>query len=158
MKKSFGALLISLVMVPTYTKAAVYDLKLVMQDRYEKDCAIRDDYDLYEFPNIAKVITPYVIKNKFVEERAYVSNTFFLKNVEYRGVPVKKVEFSYGNIAKQMNQTLYFDLSTLKAQKNFAKLKFNFQQNKEYAGLDVEKKGALVSVHCYWPDVNFAMN
>lgn len=71
---------------------------------------------------------------------------------------MKKIDFSYGNMAKQMNQTLYFDLSTLKAQKNFSKLKFNVQQNKEYAGLDVEKKGALVSVHCYWPDVNFAMN
>lgn len=57
-----------------------------------------------------------------------------------------------------MKQTLYFDLSTLKAQKNFSKLNFNVQQNKEYAGLDVEKKEALVSVHCYWPDVNFAMN
>ncbi|MGR0305075.1 hypothetical protein [Acinetobacter beijerinckii] len=104
------------------------------------------------------MIKPYVIKNRFVEERAYVSNTFFLKSVEYRGVPVKKIDFSYGNMAKQMNQTLYFDLSTLKAQKNFSKLKFNVQQNKEYAGLDVEKQGALVSVHCYWPDVNFAMN
>lgn len=76
MKKSFGVLLISLVVVPTYTKAAVYDLKLAMQDRYEKDCAIRDDYDLYEFTSVAKVIKPYVIKNRFVEERAYVSNTF----------------------------------------------------------------------------------
>lgn len=66
MKKSFRVLLITLVVVPTYTKAAVYDLKLVMQDRYGKDCAIRDDYDLYEFPSIAKVIKPYVIKNKFV--------------------------------------------------------------------------------------------
>jgi len=65
MKKSFGALLVSLVIVPTYTKAAVYDLKPVMQDRYEEDCAIRDDYDLYEFPSIAKVIKPYVVKNKF---------------------------------------------------------------------------------------------
>lgn len=92
MKKSFGVLLISLVIVPTYTKAVVCDLKLVMQDRYEKDCAIRDDYDLYEFPSIAKVIKPYVNKNKFVDEQAYVNNTFFLKSVEYRGVPVKKIE------------------------------------------------------------------
>jgi len=97
-----------------------------------------------------------LLKINFVEEQAHVSNTFFLKNVEYRGIPVKKIDFSYGNMAKQMNQTLYFDLSTVKA--HVPNLKFNFQQKKEYAGLDVEKKGALVSVHCYWPDVNFAMN
>ncbi|WP_130803101.1 hypothetical protein [Acinetobacter ihumii] len=155
MKKYLYCFLLAMAVIPTYSHSAAYDLQQVMQDRYEKDCAIRDNYDLYEFPNIAKVLRPYVIKNKFVEEQAYVSNTFFLKNVEYKGIPVKSIEFSYGNMAKQTNQTLYFDLSTAKAQHNFAKIKFNFKQPKQSAGLDIEKKGKFATVQCYWSDVNF---
>ena len=158
MKLFFWTLLLGFFVVPSYAKAVVYDLKQVMQDRYEKDCTIRDGYDLYEFPDIDKVLKTHVIKNKFVEEEAYVSNIFFLKNVGSKGVPIQKIEFSYGNIAKQMNQTLYFDLSTSKARESFAKIKFNFNQPKKYAGLNVEKKGKLALVQCYWPDVNFITN
>ena len=68
MKLFFWTLLLGIVVVPSYAKAVVYDLKQVMQDRYEKDCTIRDGYDLYEFPDIDKVLKTHVIKNKFVED------------------------------------------------------------------------------------------
>ena len=126
-----------------------FDLTPVLQDRYEKDCAVRPDYDLYKFPDISKKLQAYVVSH---EEPAVVSNVFTLKNVEYRGVPVSKIEFSYGNMAKQMNQALYFDLSTTKAKQNFSKIQFKRKQTKADASLDIEKEGSTTSVYCSWTD------
>ncbi|WP_336938130.1 hypothetical protein [Acinetobacter modestus] len=129
-----------------------FDLTPVLQDRYEKDCAVRSDYDLYKFPDISKKLQAYVVKNELEEEPAFVSNVFILKNVEYRGVPVTKIEFSYGNLAKQMNQALYFDLSTAKAKQSFSKIQFKRKQTKADASLDITKEGNMTSVYCSWTD------
>ena len=88
MKLFFWTLLLGIVVVPSYAKAVVYDLKQVMQDRYEKDCTIRDGYDLYEFPDIDKVLKAHVIKNKFVEEQVYVSNILSLIHISEPTRPV----------------------------------------------------------------------
>lgn len=129
-----------------------FDLTPVLQDRYEKDCAVRSDYDLYKFPDISKKLQAYVVKNELEEEPAFVSNVFILKNVEYRGVPVTKIEFSYGNLAKQMNQALYFDLSTAKAKQSFSKIQFKRKQTKADVSLDITKEGNMTSVYCSWTD------
>lgn len=129
-----------------------FDLTPVLQDRYEKDCAVRSDYDLYKFPDISKKLQAYVVKNELEEEPAFVSNVFILKNVEYRGVPVTKIEFSYGNLAKQVNQALYFDLSTAKAKQSFSKIQFKRKQTKADASLDITKEGNMTSVYCSWTD------
>lgn len=132
-----------------------FDLTPVLQDRYEKDCAVRHDYDLYKFPDISKKLQAYVVSHELEEEPAVVSNIFTLKNVEYRGIPVSKIEFSYGNMAKQMNQALYFDLSTAKAKQNFSKIQFKRKQTKADASLDIAKEGSTTSVYCSWTDQKF---
>ena len=150
MKKYIFTILVASISMHIQANPQTFDLTPVLQDRYEKDCAVRSDYDLYKFPDISKKLQAYVVKNELEEEPAFVSNVFILKNVEYRGVPVTKIEFSYGNLAKQMNQALYFDLSTAKAKQSFSKIQFKRKQTKADASLDITKEGNMASVYCSW--------
>lgn len=152
MKKYIFTILVASISMHIQANPQAFDLTPVLQDRYEKDCAVRSDYDLYKFPDISKKLQAYVVKNELEEEPAFVSNVFILKNVEYRGVPVTKIEFSYGNLAKQMNQALYFDLSTAKAKQSFSKIQFKRKQTKADASLDITKEGNMTSVYCSWTD------
>lgn len=152
MKKYIFTILVASISMHIQANPQTFDLTPVLQDRYEKDCAVRSDYDLYKFPDISKKLQAYVVKNELEEEPAFVSNVFILKNVEYRGVPVTKIEFSYGNLAKQMNQALYFDLSTAKAKQSFSKIQFKRKQTKADASLDITKEGNMTSVYCSWTD------
>ena len=152
MKKYIFTILVASISMHIQANPQTFDLTPVLQDRYEKDCAVRSDYDLYKFPDISKKLQAYVVKNELEEEPAFVSNVFILKNVEYRGVPVTKIEFSYGNLAKQMNQALYFDLSTAKAKQSFSKIQFKRKQTKADASLDITKEGNMASVYCSWTD------
>ncbi|OJU81949.1 MAG: hypothetical protein BGN93_09345 [Acinetobacter sp. 39-4] len=152
MKKYIFTILVASISMHIQANPQTFDLTPVLQDRYEKDCAVRSDYDLYKFPDISKKLQAYVVKNELEEEPAFVSNVFILKNVEYRGVPVTKMEFSYGNLAKQMNQALYFDLSTAKAKQSFSKIQFKRKQTKADVSLDITKEGNMTSVYCSWTD------
>ena len=152
MKKYIFTILVASISMHIQANPQTFDLTPVLQDRYEKDCAVRSDYDLYKFPDISKKLQAYVVKNELEAEPAFVSNVFILKNVEYRGVPVTKIEFSYGNLAKQMNQALYFDLSTAKAKQSFSKIQFKRKQTKADASLDITKEGNMTSVYCSWTD------
>ncbi|KKW76919.1 hypothetical protein AAV96_13440 [Acinetobacter sp. AG1] len=152
MKKYIFTILVASISMHIQANPQAFDLTPVLQDRYEKDCAVRSDYDLYKFPDISKKLQAYVVKNELEEEPAFVSNVFILKNVEYRGVPVTKIEFSYGNLAKQVNQALYFDLSTAKAKQSFSKIQFKRKQTKADASLDITKEGNMTSVYCSWTD------
>ncbi|MEN4982139.1 hypothetical protein [Acinetobacter modestus] len=152
MKKYIFTILVASISMHIQANPQAFDLMPVLQDRYEKDCAVRSDYDLYKFPDISKKLQAYVVKNELEEEPAFVSNVFILKNVEYRGVPVTKIEFSYGNLAKQMNQALYFDLSTAKAKQSFSKIQFKRKQTKADVSLDITKEGNMTSVYCSWTD------
>ncbi|WP_288400831.1 hypothetical protein [uncultured Acinetobacter sp.] len=152
MKKYIFTILVASISLHIQANPQTFDLTPVLQDRYEKDCAVRSDYDLYKFPDISKKLQAYVVKNELEEEPAFVSNVFILKNVEYRGVPVTKIEFSYGNLAKQMNQALYFDLSTAKAKQSFSKIQFKRKQTKADASLDITQEGNMTSVYCSWTD------
>ncbi|MCH7331651.1 hypothetical protein [Acinetobacter modestus] len=152
MKKYIFTILVASISMHIQANPQTFDLTPVLQDRYEKDCAVRSDYDLYKFPDISKKLQAYVVKNELEEEPAFVSNVFILKNVEYRGVPVTKIEFSYGNLAKQMNQALYFDLSTAKAKQSFSKIQFKRKQTKADVSLDITKEGNMTSVYCSWTD------
>ena len=152
MKKYIFTILVASISMHIQANPQTFDLTPVLQDRYEKDCAVRSDYDLYKFPDISKKLQAYVVKNELEEEPAFVSNVFILKNVEYRGVPVTKIEFSYGNLAKQMNQALYFDLSTAKAKQSFSKIQFKRKQTKADVSLEITKEGNMTSVYCSWTD------
>lgn len=89
------------------------DLTSMMKDRYEGDCSVRKNYDLYDDETgLDKKLIPFTGRQNSHEQSAYSSTEFYLKNVSYRGVPVIKIEYSYGNLAKQMNQTLYLNVST----------------------------------------------
>ncbi len=128
-KKSIRMILMSLgfVLINSQLNAQSLDLTSIMKDRYESDCSIREGYDSES--GLDKKLQPFTGKAKYVEQQAYSNTQFPLKNVTYRGVPVIKIEYSYGNIAKQINQTLYFNISTAQARKNFSKIKFKIKQD-----------------------------
>ncbi len=156
--KSMRMILMSLglVLINSQLNARSLDLTPMMKDRYENDCSIREGYDLYNSESgLDKKLQPFTGKAKYVEHQVYSSTQFPLKNVTYRGVPIIKIEYSYGNIAKQINQTLYFNVSTAQARKNFSKIKFKIKQDAAMAGLSIDKEGKLMRVQCYWPDPYF---
>ena len=151
-------ILLGLVLCSCHTIAKVQPLDITpyVQDRFEKDCAFKQAYDLLGKDGVfIKKILPHVGEGEFSEEQAYSAETYPLKNVTYRGVPVKKIDYSYGRMAKQYNETLYFDLSTSLAKQNFAKIKFRTKQAKEYTGLDIRREGKYTLVQCYWADPEF---
>jgi hypothetical protein len=88
MKKYIFTILVASISMHIQANPQTFDLTPVLQDRYEKDCAVRSDYDLYKFPDISKKLQAYVVKNELEEEPAFVSNVFILKNVEYRVCPL----------------------------------------------------------------------
>lgn len=133
------------------------DLTSMMKDRYEGDCSIRKNYDLYDDETgLDKKLIPFTGRQNSHEQSAYSSTQFYLKNVSYRGVPVIKIEYSYGNLAKQMNQTLYLNVSTSQAKNNFNKTILSTKKSTEREGLSIEKQGKLIRVQCYWSDPYFA--
>ena len=141
-----------------FANQKVLDLAPYMADRFEKYCGIRNNYDLAEgtektVKDVNKVLRPYVAKvvEEDADKVAYVT-TFIFKNVQYKGIPVKKIEYGYGYLAKQYNQRLILDLSTATAKQKFKQIKFHTEKPNEFVDLYVTKKGQLVEVHCTWPD------
>lgn len=155
MKKVIWSIcLASTVVSQAHAKTNVLDLTPLWQDRFEKDCAIRDGYDSYEDEKgIHSKFKPYVVKEQNEEEQAYASTELMLKNVQYRGVPVKKINFSYGNMSKQLHQVMYLDLSSAQAKANFKKIKWTaVKKDNGFTALSTEKRGNLMEVRCSWLD------
>ena len=76
MKKYIFTILAISFAVHVQANPQTFDLTPVLQDRYEKDCAVRPDYDLYKFPDISKKLQAYVVSHELEEEPALVSNVF----------------------------------------------------------------------------------
>lgn len=129
------------------------DLTPHLQDRFENNCAIRDHYDLHKNEDeILKILKNQVIKKDFDEDQAYTTTVYTLKNTVYKGLPVKKIEFSWGR-SRTLSEYLYFDLSTQAAKQQFNKIKWNKNQKVEDAGLVIRKEGKFTIVQCYWSEV-----
>lgn len=125
------------------------ELQPLLKDRFEKSCAIRQQYDFHdENTELNDSFLRYASQPKYIEKQAYEATIYQLENVTYHGIPIRKIEFSFGRPAQQYNEFLYFDLKTKQAKTAFKTLKF--KQNHEDANVSVEYKPDLAIVQCYW--------
>ena len=125
------------------------ELRPYLQDRFENNCAIRQLYDFHdENTDLIQPLSNYVGAPKYIENNALNSTKYSLKNVTYAGIPVTKIEFSYGRLAQQYNQFLTFDLKRAKHREKFKTLKF--KQQHEGADVSIEYKDRVATVQCYW--------
>ncbi|WP_254433788.1 hypothetical protein [Acinetobacter sp. Marseille-Q1618] len=130
-------------------KANTLELRPLLKDRFEENCAIRPQYDFHnQNTDLIAPLKLYTTKSKYIDKQAYVSSIYDLKNVTYSEIPVRKIKFIFGHLAQQYNQYLYLDLSTVKAKKQFSKLKF--KQNQKNTGLSVAFSKNIAIVQCYW--------
>ena len=147
MKKLILLSMILLLTEVTYAKPL--ELRPLLQDRFEKNCAIRQQYDFHNDDNeLTEPLKRHTTKSSYVDKNVYDSSVYQVKNVNYAGIPIRKMEFSFGRLAQQFNEYLYFDLSTTTAKQRFKTLKFN--QNHEKGDVSVEYKNNTAIVQCYW--------
>ncbi|MCU4490899.1 hypothetical protein KTI63_00285 [Acinetobacter guillouiae] len=152
----FGLGVIGSLTVASATANTALDLTPMLQDRFEKNCAVRDEYDLHDKnQEIQSILKKYIIKEEFEEQQAYATTVFTLKNTTYSGLVVKKIEFAWGR-SHTLSEILYFDLSTPSAKQQFHKIGWNKKQIVADAGLVITKQGKLTTVQCYWPEKNTA--
>ncbi|MBJ9949610.1 hypothetical protein RFY44_14825 [Acinetobacter bereziniae] len=125
------------------------ELRPLLQDRFEKNCAIRQQYDFHNDDNeLTEPLKRHTTKSSYVDKNVYDSSVYQVQNVSYAGIPIRKMEFSFGRLAQQFNEYLYFDLSSESAKKKFKTLKF--KQNHQKSQVSVEYKKNLAIVQCYW--------
>lgn len=69
------------------------DLTPILQDRFEQNCAIGQQFDFYTHDEMQVILMSQVVKDEVEEQAAFVSKNFSLKNTAYRGLVVNKIEF-----------------------------------------------------------------
>ncbi|MFW1941939.1 hypothetical protein ACG93R_00270 [Acinetobacter guillouiae] len=82
----FGLGVIGSLTVASASANTALDLTPMLQDRFEKNCAIRQQFDFYTHDDeIQAILMNQVVKDEVEEQAAYVSRNFSLKNTTYRG-------------------------------------------------------------------------
>ena len=128
------------------------ELRPILIDRFENDCGVREEYDFHDNEDqVMQPLSAHIMKTKNEEEQIYSSTIYTLKDVFYAGIPVIKMDFSFGNAAQQFNEFLYLDLRTPQSRAQFAKLDFKQRHQKKYTDIDVSVKKHIATVQCYWP-------
>ena len=158
MKKKLSIFALGLLNLSTVIHATPHtslDLTPMLQDRFEKNCAIRQQFDFYTHDDeIQAILMNQVVKDEVEEQAAYVSRNFSLKNTTYRGLVVNKIEFLWGR-GLTLSETLYFDLPTASAKQQFNKIKSNIQQPAKAANFVMTGEGKSDAIAiCSWPDKN----
>jgi len=158
MKKKLSIFALSLLNLSTVIHATQHtslDLTPMLQDRFEKNCAIRQQFDFYTHDDeIQVILMNQVVKDEVEEQAAYVSRNFSLKNTTYRGLVVNKIEFLWGR-GLTLSETLYFDLPTASAKQQFNKIKSNIQQPAQAANFVMTGEGKRDAIAiCSWLDKN----
>ena len=151
----FGLGVIGSLTVASATANTALDLTPMLQDRFEKNCAIRQQFDFYTHDDeIQAILMNQVVKDEVEEQAAYVSRNFSLKNTTYRGLVVNKIEFLWGR-GLTLSETLYFDLPTASAKQQFNKIKSNIQQPAKAANFVMTGEGKRDAIAiCSWLDKN----
>lgn len=140
--------IISYLFVVTFLNAKPLELRPLLKDRFEQNCAVRQVYDFHdENTDLVEPLSSYIVDSKYIEEQAYDLTRYQLKNTFYAGIPITQFEIGFGRPAQQYNEYLYFNLATVAARKTFNSLNFN---NKINGNVSVEYKGKIAQVHCYW--------
>lgn len=140
--------IITYLFITTFLYAKPLELRPLLKDRFEQNCAIRQEYDFHdENTDLLEPLSSYIVDSKYIEEQAYDLTGYQLKNTYYAGIPITRFEIGFGHPAQQYNEYLYFNLATASAKKAFNSLNFNSKMN---GNLSVEYKGNVAQVHCYW--------
>ena len=144
----------STALLATSVYAQSLELRPILKDRFEYDCAIREIYDFHnDASDLQAPLKSYVIDEKHIERMEFKSHQYTLKNVVYADIPIRKIEFTYGNIARQYNEYLYFDLTTDTAKKKFKAI--TFPQNLQNNAFKINEENKQAVVSCYWLDEMF---
>ena len=146
--KNSSLLIIAYLLISTSLNAKPLELRPLLKDRFEQNCAIRQEYDFHdENTDLVEPLSSYIVDSKYTEEQVYDLTSYQLKNTFYAGIPITQFEIGFGRPAQQYNEYLYFNLATTFAKKAFNTLNFNSKVN---GNVSVEYKGKIAQVHCYW--------
>lgn len=128
----------------TTANAKTLELSPHMSDRYERNCQVRLQPDLYH-GNITPTLAPNVLKDRQQAHGVGTLVSLNLTNVQYRNVPVTKIEYVVNPVQRSYSQSLYLDLTSATAKQNFSKIYFPPQN-----GLTIVKEGRFTVVRCHW--------
>jgi hypothetical protein len=126
------------------THARTLDLSTYMADRYERDCQVRLQPDLYN-GNVSSLLRSYVLKDRQQQQGNGTLVSLNLNKVQYRNVPIVKIEYYFNPSQRHYSQELFFDLTSVTAKQNFSKIRF--QQTTDMA---IGKEGRFTTVKCSW--------
>ena len=144
MKPVVYAAILGQFMFQSVANARTLELSHYMSDRYERNCAVRLQPDLYN-GHISSLMAANVLKDRQLEEGTGTFVSLNLDKTEYRNVPVVKVEYLINPAKRQYSQALYFDLTSATAKQNFSKIHFQRQSN-----LNQFKEGRFTVLRCNW--------
>ncbi|KAF1027834.1 MAG: hypothetical protein GAK29_00475 [Acinetobacter bereziniae] len=92
----FALVLLNLSTIIHATPQTSLDLTPILQDRFEQNCEVRQQFDYYvRDDEILPILMNQVAKDEVDEQNAYVSRVLTLKNTTYRGLIVTKLSL-YG--------------------------------------------------------------
>ena len=121
------------------------DIESFMQDRFERDCGVRVNPDLYQSGNVAALLALNVVKQREYTEGLNKILSLNVTKIQYRNVPVIKIDYVTASNTRQMQQALYLDLTSATAKQNFSRIQFNNRGK-----FDIEKDGRFTVIRCTW--------
>lgn len=124
--------------------AKTLELSPHMGDRYERDCQVRLHPDLYH-GNISPALAENVLKDRQQAHGVGTLVSLSLTNVQYRNVPVTKIEYVVNPVQRSYSQSLYLDLTSATAKQNFSKIYFPSQH-----GFTIGREGRFTVLRCDW--------
>lgn len=139
----YAAILGNLIFLTT-ANARTLELSLHMSDRYERNCEVRLQPDLYH-GNISSTLAGNVLKDRQQAHGVGTLVSLSLTNVQYRNVPVTKIEYVLNPAQHSYSQSLYLDLTSATAKQNFSKIHFP-----SHRGFTIAREGRFTVVHCHW--------
>ena len=127
------------------TLANMLDIEKIMQDRYERDCGVRAQADLMNGGAVSSILAAHVVKEREISQGLSKTLSVHVNKVQYRNVPVVKIDYVSQSNSRQMQQALYLDLTSATAKQNFSSIQFNNRGR-----FDVEKDGRFTVLRCAW--------
>jgi hypothetical protein len=121
------------------------DIESFMQDRFERDCGVRVNADLYQSGNVAALLESNVVKQREYTEGLNKILSLNVAKIQYRNVPVIKIDYVTASNSRQMQQALYLDLTSATAKQNFSRIQFNNRGK-----FEIEKDGRFTVIRCTW--------
>lgn len=127
-----------------YASARSLDIETFMQDRFERDCGVRTSPDLFS-SQVSTTLASNVVKQRDMSQGLNKIVSLHVTKVQYRNVPVVKIDYVSASNSRQMQQALYLDLTSATAKQNFSRIQFNNRGH-----FEIEKEGRFTVIRCSW--------